>query len=541
MNRVGAEPQVRDRARAGLLRVIHEVALRVEIGFLANDLDGVFVGAHGAVRAEAEEHGVGDLGVADEECGVNVEVGMGDIIHNADSEAILGRVLLELIKDRLDHGGGELLGGEAVAAADHLGHGRERAIRHALGESGEHILVERLAIAAGLLRAVEHTDGLDGLGQRRKEIFGGKRPVQAHDDGTDFFALLLQHFDGFQRGFRARAHQHDYPLGIRRADVVKGPVLAAGQFGKLIHRGGHDVRAGLVELVGGFAALEIHIRILRRAADERLFGIERPRTMVGHELVADHGADDIVRNHFDFADFVRGAEAIKEMQERHPSLQRGGLGNQGGVEHFLHAIGGQHGPADLPAGHHVLMVAKNGQRRGRQRARRNVEHGRGQLTRDLIHIGDHQQEALRGGEGGRQRTGLQRTVNRARRAAFGLHFHHGGHRAPDVGFAFAHPFIGPFAHVGGGRNWINGGNFRGLISDVGGGFIAVNDGDLFLFAHAVLRLVSKSYLCCWQIDAKTHGADCSKAAGWRNHKMRRGRRKIVLHRPTRPWRGRRGG
>jgi hypothetical protein len=40
-----------------------------------------------------------------------------------------------------------------------------------------------------------------------------------------------------------------------------------------------------------------------------------------------------------------------------------------------------------------------------------VEDGAGQLARDLVHIGDHQQQALRGGEGGGQRAGLQRAVH----------------------------------------------------------------------------------------------------------------------------------
>ena len=52
----GLDAQVRDGDRARLLRVVDEVALRVEIGLLADDLDRVLVGAHGAVGAEAVEH-----------------------------------------------------------------------------------------------------------------------------------------------------------------------------------------------------------------------------------------------------------------------------------------------------------------------------------------------------------------------------------------------------------------------------------------------------------------------------------------------------
>ena len=45
-DRARPEPEVRHRHRAGLLRVVHEVALRVERRLLADDLDRVLVGAH---------------------------------------------------------------------------------------------------------------------------------------------------------------------------------------------------------------------------------------------------------------------------------------------------------------------------------------------------------------------------------------------------------------------------------------------------------------------------------------------------------------
>ena len=55
-DRTGARAQVGDRRRARLLGVVDEVALRVAVGLLADDLDRVLVGAHRAVGAEAVEH-----------------------------------------------------------------------------------------------------------------------------------------------------------------------------------------------------------------------------------------------------------------------------------------------------------------------------------------------------------------------------------------------------------------------------------------------------------------------------------------------------
>ena len=46
-----AEAEVRNGDAARLFRVVEEVSLRVHVGVVADDLDGIFVGAHGAVRA----------------------------------------------------------------------------------------------------------------------------------------------------------------------------------------------------------------------------------------------------------------------------------------------------------------------------------------------------------------------------------------------------------------------------------------------------------------------------------------------------------
>jgi hypothetical protein len=67
-NRAGAEAEVRDRHRAGFLRVVDVIALRVVLGLLADDLDRVLVRADGPVGAEPEEDGAGTL------LGIDVEV-----------------------------------------------------------------------------------------------------------------------------------------------------------------------------------------------------------------------------------------------------------------------------------------------------------------------------------------------------------------------------------------------------------------------------------------------------------------------------------
>ncbi len=89
LDRFGIEPQVADRHRARLLRVVDEVGLHDEIGVLADDLGGVLVGAHGAVGTEAVEHGT-HAGVVGRERRVERQAGVGDVIDDADGEPVAG-------------------------------------------------------------------------------------------------------------------------------------------------------------------------------------------------------------------------------------------------------------------------------------------------------------------------------------------------------------------------------------------------------------------------------------------------------------------
>jgi hypothetical protein len=109
---------------------------------------------------------------------------VGDVVVDADGEMVLRRRLGQLVEDALDHRRREFLRRQAVAAADHLL--RDLA---AVSQRGDHVEVQRLAGAPGLLGAVEHGDGLhDRLGQRFDESAQSKRPVQPHFQQADFLA-----------------------------------------------------------------------------------------------------------------------------------------------------------------------------------------------------------------------------------------------------------------------------------------------------------------------------------------------------------------
>ncbi len=90
-----AEAQVADGHAAGLLGVVLEVGLDVLVGVVADDLDGVLVGADGAVAAKAPELALDGAWAA--VLGASGSIGQGEVGHvvdDADGElALRGRFL----------------------------------------------------------------------------------------------------------------------------------------------------------------------------------------------------------------------------------------------------------------------------------------------------------------------------------------------------------------------------------------------------------------------------------------------------------------
>ena len=132
---------------------------------------------------------------------------------------------------------------------------------------------------------------------------------------------------------------------------------------------------------------------------------------------------------------VGRAESVEEVQEGHSRGQRRRLTDDGQVVSLLYGTGAQQGDARRAAGHHVRVVAEDAQRVGRNRPSGDVDTDRRELTRNLVQIGNHQQQALGRREGRGERAGLERAVHRAGGAALALHLHDFRDLAPQVGLA----------------------------------------------------------------------------------------------------------
>ena len=143
---------------------------------------------------------------------------------------------------------------------------------------------------------------------------------------------------------------------------------------------------------------------------------------------------------------------------------------------FLHRRGAQHGESGLTTSHDVLVITEDRQALGSQRPGGHVEDRAGELTGDLVHVRDHEEQALGGREGGAQGAALQSAVHGAGGATLGLHLHDGGDVAPDVLPSGGGPLIGGLGHRGGRGDGVDRAQLVAAIGDRGGGGVAVGNG-----------------------------------------------------------------
>ena len=417
---------------------------------------------------------------------------MRDVVDDADREVVLRLILRELVEDGLGHRRIELLRGEAVASADHSRHHGKGAGRDALGECGDDILVQRLAGRPGLLRPVEHGDRPHGGRERPGECLSEERAEEPDVHDADLLAAGDERVHGLLNGAGARAHHHHDPLGVGRPVVVEQVVRTAGELREPVHRPLHDLRDDRVEGVRRLAGLEEHIGVLGGPAEHRVVGRQGPIAMRPDEVVVDEVAQHLVRQRADHVHLVRGPEAVEEVQERHAALERGRVGDRGQVLGRLHVRRRQHRPAGRPDRHHVALVAEDRQRVGRQGPRGDVDHGRRELAGDLVHVRDHQQEALRRRERRAQRAGLKSPVQRPGRAALALHLDHLRDRAPQVRSSGGGPGVRELAHRGGRRDRIDGDDLRQPVGDRGGRLVPVDRDQRPHLIHVSLPPISRS-------------------------------------------------
>ena len=171
---------------------------------------------------------------------------------------------------------------------------------------------------------------------------------------------------------------------------------------------------------------------------------------------------------------MRGTETVKEVDEGNPALDGGQVGDSTQIHDFLDVGLAQHGETGLAAGVNVGVITEDVQSLGSNGTRGHMEHAGQQLTGNLVHVGDHQQQALGSSVGGGQSTGGQRAVNGTGSTCLGLHLNDLYGVAKDVFTAGSGPLVNIVGHGAGRGNGVNASNLGKGIADVGGSGIAVH-------------------------------------------------------------------
>ncbi len=477
-----AETQVRHGKTAGLFGVIGKIGLRIEIGVIADNFDCVLVCAYSAVGTEAEElalYGAFGDGI---EVFAHFKGKMRHVIFNTHGEVVLGACHQHIVEHGPGHGRGEFFGTEAVAPGKKFG---EEANLFALfHKSGTHVLVQRFTRRAGFFGAIQYGDGFHSGGQYLKHEFSAEGAVQVHFHQTHALSLSVQVVHRFFDHVAGGTHGDDHPVGVGRSIVIKRLVGAAGDGGYALHGVDHDGRNVVIEGVAGFAVLEIGVRVLGRAALAGMLGVQRAGAEVFHVIPVHDLADIFIINDINLADFMRGAEAVKEVAERYAGINGREMGHKAEIHGFLRVVGTQESKAGLAGCHDVLMVAKDGQSMRGQSAGRNMEDAGQKFAGNLVHVGDHEQQTLGGCEGRRQCASGKAAVHGAGRARFGLHFTHSHGLPHEIFHALGGPFVHVFSHDGRRGNGVDCGSVAQGIGDVRCGVVAVHS--FGMLCHVIL-------------------------------------------------------
>ena len=303
-----------------------------------------------------------------------------ELVHRLGS----GEVLVD--GENLSRSG--VLGGETETTADD-----HRGFLVVL-ESFHHVEVQRIAVGTGFFRSVENADTFHALRHHSHEVFHAERTIEVHADETEFltgFVLLVD--DGFD-DIGDGAHGDDDIGGIFCAVEGERSIFTTRDLAQFLHVFGDDVGKSIVILVLQLSGLEVDIGVLGGTAGHGVFRIQGALTILLEGFPVEELLNLALVSSFHFLDFVGGAETVEEVQERDTTLDSGQVSHRSEVHDLLHGAGSQHGETGLASAHHVGVVTEDGQSLSGEGTCGDVEDARKELTSNLVHVGDHQQETL---------------------------------------------------------------------------------------------------------------------------------------------------
>ena len=467
-NRRLAKAQMGYGDTAGFLGIVGKICLGIHVGMVADNLDSRLVGTDRTITAETPEF----AGRRASRCRIDIfgdrQRRIGYVVGNGNGEMVLRRILFQVFEDAEDMGRCRILAAEAGTAAYD-----ERCVFYAAVGLGD-IEVERFCQGTLFLRAVQDGNLPDRFRDIFKEIFKRERAIQMDGKETRLFSMGVEVIDGFLRRIAQGTHGDDHAVGIRRTVVGEGVVFPAGQFRYFFHVFFYDVRQGLIVAVLYFLLLEVDIAVFQGAFQRRMV---RGRAAVAEFLqgiLVYEFSQVVIIPGFDLLDFMGCTEAIEEVEERHTAFDSREMSDSSQVHDFLYTGFSEHGKTGLTAGHDIALVTEDRHGIGGQSAGCDVEDARQEFTGNLVHIRNHEQQALGSRIGRGQSARYKRTVYSTGSAAFSLHFLNLDNLAEHVLDALGCPFIHFFCHSRARRNRINGCYIGKYIGHIGGSRVAVH-------------------------------------------------------------------
>ena len=154
------------------------------------------------------------------------------------------------------------------------------------------------------------------------------------------------------------------------------------------------VRNILIVWVACLAVCEELVRVLCSTTCNRTLRSQGAVTEVLNELLWSDSLDVLHVHQLYLMILVRGTEAIEEVDEWYLCLESSEMRYSSQVHYLLHRSRSEHSETCLTASHNILMVTKDTQSVRSQCTSRYIEYAREQLTSNLIHVRNHEQQTL---------------------------------------------------------------------------------------------------------------------------------------------------
>ena len=150
---------------------------------------------------------------------------------------------------------------------------------------------------------------------------------QTHFDKTNTLTLARQVVDNFFNNITGRTHSNNNAFSFRISVVVKWFIFTSSDRFNSFHSTDNNAGNLVIVWVGAFSVLEICVRVLCCTALMRIFRVQSTVTESLDIIPVNNFFDIFIVNHFNFADFMRSTESVKEVTERNRRINSSKVGS----------------------------------------------------------------------------------------------------------------------------------------------------------------------------------------------------------------------